>query len=60
MLIAKLSIEEHGYAKIFALSKLDEDFLEEIRLGEEGDQIFITIAEMPDEEFLALPEFIGW
>jgi len=59
MKVVEIQIEEGGNKLIVN----EEDMLSQIEMlfmGEVGDRILITIAEMSDEEYKNLSEFTGW
>ena len=59
MKVVEIQIEEGGSKLIVS----EEDMPSQIEMlfeGEVGDRILMTIAEVSDEEYENLTEFIGW
>jgi len=59
MLVAEIQVEQDGYKLIVNQSDMHSQ-LEMIFQADPGDTIFITLAEMTEDEYKNLPEFIGW
>lgn len=62
MKVAKLTREPeiHGDADInYSMDAID-GIVDEVRMSDIGDKLFIELVEMSQEEFDELPEFDGW
>jgi len=59
MKVVEIQIEEGGNKLIVNKEDMPSQ-VEMLFEGEVGDRILVTIAEMSDEEYKNLEEFIGW
>ncbi len=59
MKVVEIQIEEGGNKLIVNEDDMPSQ-IETLFMGEVGDRILLTIAEMPDEEYKNLEEFTGW
>lgn len=59
MKVFEIQVEEGGNKMIVSGEDLPNQ-ISELLAGEVGDTLFFTIAEMAEEDYKNLPEFIGW
>ena len=59
MKVVEIQAEEGGNKLIVNKEDMHSQ-VEMLFEGEAGEEILVTIAEMPDEEYKNLPEFMGW
>ena len=59
MKVFEIQVEQGGNKMIVSGEDLPK-VIEELLAGEVGDTLFFTIAEMTEEDYKNLPEFMGW
>ena len=59
MKVVEIQVEEGGNKLVVSQADLPSQ-IEMLFMGEVGDKITLTIAEMPDKAYINLPEFTGW